>query len=165
MTVHLSQEDKLELARITKKFSIRDIEAMFAQAEQQLMIPRGDTVIAQFTTGITPIEQDQQAPIYQQIIDKTVLTHAQNIVYQSTMTKKPWKKTVADFYHVTERTLHLISQIESCLHPFIQLSWRREDKAQHEEELETSAANQIILHNYPDDWFHTEKGKILRGRR
>jgi DNA polymerase III delta prime subunit len=147
VTVHLSQEDKLELARITKKFSIRDIEAMFAQAEQQLMIPRGDAVIAQLTTDATTTDQVQQTSTYQQVIDKTVLTHARDVVYQSIITKKPWKKTVADFYHVTERTLHLISQIESCLHPCVQLYFRRVDKAQHAQELVTAAENQAKLHN------------------
>ncbi len=93
---------------------------MFAQAEQQLMIPRGDAVIAQLTTDATTTDQSNR-----QVHINSYRQNSPNTCSRCCISinnnKEAWKKTVADFYHVTERTLHLISQIESCLHPCVQL--------------------------------------------
>ena len=183
--INLSEADKHDLAKNTKKFSIRDLESMFAQAEQSLAATDGDHFIKQkiaelhgkqATTTVLPIAGTH-------MIDKTVMDRARNVVYQSIITGQPWRKKVADYYHIAERALHLGSLVYGCIiNPIIQCLWRSQDIARqvnwhaegikrHADELRQAIINQQTMHNathplteqmeYDDngEWHYIDQGK------
>lgn len=128
-TINLSDADKWYLVKKTKNFSIRDIESMFARAEQLLIGAAGAENIAQRLAKFQGIptqaqEVKDQGP---HIINREIMERARDNVFQSIITKQPWRKRIADCYHIAERTLTLVSLATSCANPFIQLYWRCQD--------------------------------------
>lgn len=160
-TINLSEVDKQQLAKKTKKFSIRDLESMFAQAKQSLSATDGDQFIRQ---KLAELHGEQTttttAPVVgPQIIDKAAMDRARIVVCQSIITGQPWTKKVADCYHIAERTLHLASLVKGVfIDPIIQYRWRNQDiKRQtvwhddeikrHVAELQQAIQNQQTYHN------------------